>query len=92
VKRLLFAAFFIEVGLVLIIVPWSAFWEDNYFAQMYPFVFTFITNNFVRGAISGLGVLNVILGLGELVALIVSRNVEQPTVFTTRRDAEQSSD
>jgi hypothetical protein len=92
VKQLLYAAFFIEVGLVLIVVPWSGFWEDNYFAQLYPIVYTFITNNFVRGAISGLGVLNVILGLGELVALIVSRNVERSTVFTSRRDAEQSSD
>ena len=89
-KRLLLAAFFIEVGLVLIVIPWSGFWEDNYFAQLYPIVSTFITNNFVRGAISGMGVLNVVLGLGELVALIVSRNAEQQTVFTARRDAEQS--
>ena len=29
--RLLFLAYFIEVGLVLLVVPWSPFWERNYF-------------------------------------------------------------
>ena len=30
-KRLLLVAYFIEVGLLLVLVPWSPFWERNYF-------------------------------------------------------------
>ena len=54
-KRLILVAFFLEVGFLLIVLPWSAFWERNYFAHAVPLVQDVITNNFVRGAISGLG-------------------------------------
>ena len=30
-KRLLLVVYFIEVGLLLVLVPWSPFWERNYF-------------------------------------------------------------
>jgi hypothetical protein len=71
-------AFFLEVGFLLIVVPWSAFWERNYFAQAMPVLQGVITNNFVRGAISGLGLVNVGLGLAELVSVLASRHVDPP--------------
>jgi hypothetical protein len=71
-------AFFLEVGFLLIVVPWSAFWERNYFAQAMPVLQDVITNNFVRGAISGLGLVNVGLGLAELVSVLASRHVDPP--------------
>jgi len=78
VKRLLLIAFFLEAGFVLMVVPWSAYWDRNYFAQGLPLVHGFITNNFVRGAVSGLGVINVSAGVSELISLMLSRNVERP--------------
>ena len=77
-KRFLIVAFFLEIGFVLIVIPWSAFWDRNYFAEMLPPLQTFITNNFVRGAVSGLGIINVSVGLAELVSLVISRSVERP--------------
>jgi hypothetical protein len=77
-KRLLLVAFFLEVGFVLIVVPWSAYWDRNYFAQTIPSIYALITNNFVRGAVSGLGVINVSAGLAELVSMVMSRNVDHP--------------
>ncbi|MSO29600.1 MAG: hypothetical protein EXQ48_01470 [Acidobacteria bacterium] len=77
-RRLLLIAFFLEVGFVLIVVPWSSYWDRNYFAQALPFLHSMITNNFVRGAVSGLGVINVASGVSELVALMLSRDVERP--------------
>lgn len=77
-RRLLLIAFFLEVGFVLIVVPWSAYWDRNYFAQALPLVQGIITNNFVRGAVSGLGIINVAAGASELVSLMLSRNVERP--------------
>jgi hypothetical protein len=78
VKRLLLVAFFFEVGFVLVVIPWSAFWDRNYFAQMSPALGTFITNNFVRGAVSGLGLINIVAGLADLVSLVLARSAERP--------------
>ena len=75
-KRLLIVAFFFEFGFALLIVPWSAFWDRNYFAEAVPAIHAFITNNFVRGAVSGLGVINLIAGLGELVSILLARNTD----------------
>ena len=67
-------AFFIEVGLLLIVVPWSVFWERNYFAQAWPAFGALATNNFARGAISGLGFVNLVAGLAELVPVFAGRS------------------
>jgi hypothetical protein len=50
----------------LIVVPWSSFWEGNYFAYAWPALRPVLANNFVRGAVSGLGVLNLIAAFAEL--------------------------
>ena len=78
-KRLLLIAFFLEIGFVLIVVPWSAYWDRNYFAQSLPMVHALITNNFVRGAVSGLGLINVASGVTELVSLLMARHVDRPS-------------
>jgi hypothetical protein len=49
----------LELGLVLILVPWSDLWEANYFLYQYPYLGFFLKNPFLRGAISGLGLMNV---------------------------------
>ena len=36
IRRLLYVAFFLEVGLLLVVLPWSGFWERNYFAMAWP--------------------------------------------------------
>ena len=78
--RLLLSAFFLEVGFVLAVVPWSSYWDRNYFAQALPGLQALITNNFVRGAVTGLGVVNVVVAVGELVALFMARRAQEPTV------------
>jgi hypothetical protein len=72
-RRLLFVLFFIEVGLLLIVLPWSAFWERNYFAYAWPELRILMTNNFVRGAVSGLGFLNLLAGFFELAPVFAVR-------------------
>jgi ABC-type transport system involved in cytochrome c biogenesis permease subunit len=73
VRRLLLIAFFLEIGFALIVVPWSAFWDRNYFASTIPLVGDVITNDFVRGAISGVGLINVATGIAELASLFMAR-------------------
>ena len=63
----MFVALLLEAGLLLILIPWSAFWERNYFVEALPSIGAFLTNNYVRGAVSGLGVVNLLAALAELV-------------------------
>lgn len=65
-RRLLFVALLLEAGLLLILIPWSAFWDRNYFVEAVPVLGAILTNNFVRGAVSGLGIVNVLAALAEL--------------------------
>jgi len=73
VRRLVYVAFFLEVGLLLIVLPWSSFWERNYFAETWPLLQTLTTNNFVRGAITGLGFVNLYAGFADLALLFAPR-------------------
>ncbi len=75
-RRLLIIALLVELGLLLIVVPWSAYWERNYFAQMSPIVSAIVTNNYMRGAVTGLGAVNLFAALADL-ALLVRRRSSQ---------------
>jgi len=68
-NRLLAVAFILfcfEIGLFLVFVPWSALWENNVLLTYSILLRGLLLNNFVRGAVSGLGVVDVVLGLSEL--------------------------
>ena len=67
-------ALLLEIGLLLVLIPWSRFWERNYFADVVPVVRFVITNNYVRGAVSGLGLVNIWLALLELGGIIGRRD------------------
>ena len=73
-RRLLHIAFFVEVGLLLAVLPWSPFWERNYFAQVWPAVGALVRSNFTRGAISGLGVVNLFAGVAEILPVLAARS------------------
>ncbi|MFN8644551.1 MAG: hypothetical protein U0802_23905 [Candidatus Binatia bacterium] len=72
-RRLLVIALLIELGLLLVVAPWSTYWDRNYFAQWSPLVHTALTNNYVRGAVTGLGAVNVMAALADLAALLRGR-------------------
>jgi hypothetical protein len=63
--RLIFAAYFLEAGLVLLVAPWSGFWFRNVFAQN-AVVADLLSNPFVRGTVSGIGLITATAGLAEL--------------------------
>ncbi len=71
--RLVLVIFFLEVGLVLTLAPWSAYWDRNYFAETMPAVRALITNDFFRGAITGLGVVNICAAAADLFGMFTSR-------------------
>lgn len=72
--RLLLLAYFAEVGLVLLVVPWSPFWDRNYFVNLWPAAAALTRSNLVRGAVSGLGLINLWAAMAELAALFGRRS------------------
>lgn len=52
-------------------LPWSTAWEKNYFAYALPALRTFLSNDFVRGAVSGLGFVNLFAGFAELAPIFL---------------------
>lgn len=56
----------LEVGIFLLVVPWSPLWTGNLLLVYYPALRPHYMSAFVRGAISGLGVLNLWLGFREV--------------------------
>ena len=51
------------------LIPWSAFWERNYFVEGSQAFGDFFTSNYTRGAVTGLGLVNVFAALAELADL-----------------------
>jgi hypothetical protein len=73
--------------LLLILIPWSAFWDRNYFVEAWPAVGQLLTNNFVRGAISGLGVVNLLAAVGELSDTFAQRRSRHELPEGSRTDS-----
>lgn len=51
--------FCFELGIFLLLLPWTSLWEQNYFLYRYPSLSWWWLNYHLRGAISGLGLLDV---------------------------------
>jgi hypothetical protein len=52
-------------GVLLVILPWTPKWTDNYLLISYPSLRDFLENGFVRGMCTGLGALDVWIGFWE---------------------------
>ena len=82
-KRLLLVAYFLEVGLLLVLVPWSGFWDRNYFVTALPVLQDVLRNNYVRGAVSGLGIVKLLRGFDEHATVLLTRRTLQAQKMET---------
>jgi hypothetical protein len=55
------------------VAPWSAFWDHNRFAEARPGIEVVVNSPYVRGAVSGIGVITALAGLAEIAALVTGR-------------------
>jgi hypothetical protein len=53
------------VGLVLVVAPWTVLWDGNYLLQPLPLLRSLLLHPLVRGAVSGLGVVNILIAIDE---------------------------
>jgi hypothetical protein len=60
------------VGSVLVFAPWTSLWDSNWLLQLSPGLRGLLLNAFTRGAVTGLGLVNVLVALGDLHARLVA--------------------
>ncbi|MGH9513105.1 MAG: hypothetical protein ACRD2U_13315 [Terriglobales bacterium] len=61
----LFISLCASFGVLLVILPWTPKWTDNYMLISYPNLRDLLENGFVRGMCSGLGLLDIWIGFSE---------------------------
>jgi hypothetical protein len=54
------------VGSVLVFAPWTSLWDSNWLLQLWPDLRGLVLNAFTRGAVTGLGLVNVLVAIGDL--------------------------
>jgi hypothetical protein len=77
-SSLLFVIFCFELGVFLLVFPWLKIWENSYFSSL---SFTLMgvdweriwDSPWFRGAVSGLGLMNVLISFAEVLRLRSSR-------------------
>jgi hypothetical protein len=98
-----YAVLCLEIGVVLTVLPWVPHgwlwglfgdWGNNYFLLLVAHktgygIQRFVASGWVRGAVSGIGVLNIAMGIWELVNFSESvRRLEAATEAPTRKSPE----
>ena len=68
-SAVVFITFCLEIGLFLLIFPWTEYWDGNYFSAIMPQMKDYWSNLYVRGAVSGLGMVNLYISFGEILRL-----------------------
>ena len=54
------------LGVLLILVPWLGYWDHNFFLDKYPALIPYLLHPSMRGAVSGLGALDILLAASML--------------------------
>jgi len=65
-----FAIFALEIGLFLLVFPWMDSWNVNHFQSWFPRLRDLWEDPYLRGAVSGLGLVNVYIAGGEVIRLL----------------------
>jgi hypothetical protein len=69
----------VEAGIVLLVMPWTQYWDHNYFVRASRVLEPTLASPWLRGAISGVGLVTLFAGLADLVALFLRRSQVEST-------------
>jgi hypothetical protein len=58
------------VGIVLLVAPWTVLWDGNVLLQPSSWLRGVLLSPFARGAVSGLGLVNILLAVDEARRLV----------------------
>lgn len=76
--RLIFILYCLEAGVLLLFIPWSPFWDRTLIQIPFEWVRTVGLHPWIRGAVSGFGVVHLIWALHDLIGLIPRRKRNPP--------------
>lgn len=62
--------YFIDTGLLLIVGPWTMWWQRNFFAQFVPWLPMLLASAWVRIGVAVVGVITLAAGLTDARRLI----------------------
>jgi len=66
IKKIAYILYCLEVGAVLLYLPWQSSWENNYLIYLHPHARALVSNPFFKGAVLGLGIVNILIGFHEI--------------------------
>ena len=72
IEKIVLSLFCLEVGGFLLIFPWIPQWSDNYFFTLAEQLQPIFLSPYFRGAVSGLGALNLYLAVVESIEFLGS--------------------
>ncbi|HXR10398.1 MAG TPA: hypothetical protein VN792_06445 [Candidatus Acidoferrales bacterium] len=49
------------LGVLLILIPWMGYWDHNFFLDKYPGLIPYLLHPSVRGTVTGLGALDILV-------------------------------
>ena len=64
--RVVLAFAWFDLGLLILLLPWSHLWESNSLLTRYPNLIPYMFNGYMRGAVSGIGLLDMIMAADAL--------------------------
>jgi hypothetical protein len=75
---LFIALYFLEAGVFFTIVPWTGIWTRNPLLHQHAGLAAFVDNPYVRGFVSGIGIVHIMLGVRDIVAMRRMKQQEPP--------------
>jgi hypothetical protein len=65
-------------GLWLLLAPWTGLWDHNLLARLVPVAGAVMVNPFVRGAVTGVGLVTIAAGVRELFGVFAAPTPPDP--------------
>jgi len=57
----------LSIGIILVWLPWTGAWENNLALWFWPQIEPVVLNPFFKGAVIGLGIDNILIGLHDFI-------------------------
>lgn len=67
ISLVIFVIFCIELGMLLAVLPWTPVWINNGLVGAHPLLKSLLQQNFVRGLVTGFGIVDIWIGIWEAV-------------------------
>jgi len=57
----------VAAGIIIAWLPWTGAWENNLVLWFWPQIEPVVLNSFFKGAVVGLGIVNILIGIHDVI-------------------------